>query len=330
MKAQSPQRTTRRTTVLLTGLPYFVRQLVEITFVSPEWRVLRPMLDAGEEYRKKRLKRLFILFNAIRRADVWYQIGGYLRRGTISRIARLMGVPMVVHWAGSDVLRAAQYAKANPRFAKMAASLVHWAGAPWLVEELRAIGIESSFVPLPLKSVGQALSRSPVALPSQFTILSYLPYEKHQFYGSNHIIQLGEDFPDAQILVVGSDGLPLPAGKSLSSNIRFLGWVNDMYDVYSGSTVVVRMTQHDGYGGTIQEALAMGRYGVWTYPFPGAREAKDYPALRHHVEQLFDLHEKGLLPINEEGRDYMRHAMNPQRLSERITEGLRQILQKRK
>jgi hypothetical protein len=86
------------------------------------------------------------------------------------------------------------------------------------------------------------------------------------------------------------------------------------------------MTEHDGYGGTVQEALSLGRYAIWTYPFPGAFLARDYSSLSYYVSHLYNLHKEGNLTINEVGRTYMLENMHPKYLIANIAQGLRDIL----
>lgn len=273
-----------------------------------------------------RVKRLLAIAAKLTQVNLWYQIGGYAGRGRIYRIANILGVPVVIHWVGSDVLSAANYFNENPQSLKAAKRLIHWAGAPWLADELKEFGIEASFMPLPLKSVGVFLSQDPPKLPSRFTVLSYLSDQRPRFYGWDYILQLSKDFPEINILIVGAKG---EFAKNFPANIKFLGWVNDMYAIYANSTVLIRMTQHDGYGGTVQEALSLGRYAIWTYPFPGAFQARDYFFLRKHIEHLYNLHQKGLLPLNKEGREYMRQNMDTKMLAAHIQEGLIEVLKKR-
>jgi len=309
-------------TILLTGLTYFVDQLIGTTFSSSRWRVKTLDLNSIRSLSK----RLVALAIALLHVDLWYQINGYAGRGRIYRIAHMLGVPVIIHWVGSDVLSATKYFNDNPQFLKTAKSLIHWAGAPWLVSELRELGIEASFIPLPLKPVGKFLSQNPPKLTTHFTVSSYLSDQRPRFYGWDHILQLAKDFPEIDILIAGAEGR---FAKDFPPNIQFLGWIDNMYDMYANSTVLVRMTQHDGYGGTVQEALALGRYAIWSYPFPGALQAKDYSSLCKHIKRLYNLHQKGLLTFNEEGREYMRQNMEPKMLAARIQEGLIGVLNKR-
>lgn len=308
--------------ILLTGLPYFVHMMAETIFALPSWevQVIDPSLIST------RTKVFLNLVPMLLKSDIWYQIGGYAGRGRIYKIARFFKTPVVIHWVGTDVLNAIQYAKQNAHLIKMSKNIINWAGAPWLVDELKSIGIQSRFVPLPLPLVNHALSSSVSPLPNTFTVLSYIPDTRSQFYGYNYILRLAREFSDIQFFIVG--------GKSLHttekmSNVKYFGWVDNMGEMYNKSTLLIRMTQHDGYGGTVQEALSFGRYAIWTYPFIGAFQATDYFTLRSHVQSLLDLHNKGFLRLNKKGREYMKVYMNPMKLSAQIRTYITDILIKK-
>ena len=183
--------------ILLTGLPYFVHMMAETVFALPQWEA--QVVDASLIDTRSKLILNFI--PKLLKSDIWYQISGHVGRGRIYRIARLFKLPIITHWVGSDVLNAIQYAKQNTNFIKINKNLIHWAGAPWLVDELKSIGIQSRFVPLPPHLVDHALSSSCSPLPNTFTVLSYIPDTRPQFYGYNYILRLAKEFSDIQFFI---------------------------------------------------------------------------------------------------------------------------------
>jgi len=305
--------------LFLTGLPYFVRQLNEMVFNTDEWDVIQ--LDL--EKTRTRTGRFIKIVKTLLNSDIWYQIGGHIGKGTIYKCAQVFKVPVVIHWVGTDVLKVIEYFK-NTKRLPYTGNLIHWAGAPWLVEELKTVGIHSKFVPLPLKLLNTA-SEIGLSLPQNFTIMSYIPDTRPDFYGVEHIIHLAKDFPEIQFLIVGGKGSYI---KDKPSNVRFLGWVNNIKEIFLKATVVIRLTKHDGYGGTIQEALSLGRHAIWSYPFPGVFQASDYFALKDHIKHLLELHYKGQLKLNIQGQEYVRQHMNPKLLAEEIRKNLINVLDK--
>jgi hypothetical protein len=305
--------------LMLTGLPYFVRELQQWLTIDKGWDTRA--IDLGAI--ASRGSRAITILSGVRRSDVWYQVWGHAGEARWFSLATQLGVPVVMHWVGHDVLQAQRYFPQARRSLSLAQRFTHWAGAPWLVEELGAIGIRSEFVPLPLGQSAQNLARPPDPLPPSFTVLTYFPDTQVADYGGELVIQLAVEFPSVRFLVVGARGAEL---TNVSGNVTFLGWVENMVEVYARSTVLVRMTPHDGYGGTVQEALAAGRYAIWTYPFPGALRAHDYTTLRAHVLDLLRRHQSGHLTLNEEGRRYMVSYMRPEALAEEIGSRLGRIV----
>ena len=52
----------------------------------------------------------------------------------------------------------------------------------------------------------------------------------------------------------------------------------------------------------VLEALAHGRHVLYSYPVPGAVQARGIDDAMRHLEHLRDLHHAGLLPLNHAGR----------------------------
>lgn len=305
--------------LLITGIEYFVQHFIESFSRIYQGRIFAPEL--AQEM--SRFRKLSTLAKYLPKVNLWYQIGGSIGPGRVFKLANLFNTPVVLHWVGTDVLVAQDYFSKHSEHLQVQSKIVHWAGAPWLADELKQIGINAQFVPLPLKTVGYFLSQEPPPLPRQFKILTYIPERRAAFYGWEHILRLAEDFPTLDILVIGARGRFV---SSPPPNIHFLGWLHDTANIFAECSVVVRMTTHDGYGGTIQEGLSLGRYAIWTYPFPGAFLAKDYVSLRAHIDSLYTLHRRNLLTLNEKGRAYMLQHMRPENLTANILRRFQNLL----
>jgi hypothetical protein len=294
----------------MSGDPYFVAQTREIAFSHPGWRTV--VMDLTES--RPRLMKALSMARALPRVDAWYQCGGHLllHHQLGFRYALRLGIPIVLHWIGTDVLKAPPSLASGGGLLKLARRMTHWVTAPWLAEELSRIGIDADFVPFTGQKRKAYLASVPPRLPSRFTVVTGIPEERPNFYHWPDISRLAAEFPEIEVLVVRAEG-GFAAG--CPPNVRFLGWVQNMYDVYARSTVAVRMTRHDGYTGSVQEPLILGRHVVWTYPFPGALLARDYDDLRGHIRRLIELHDNGRLEINLEGRDYIRRNLDPDQLA---------------
>ena len=100
-------------------------------------------------------------------------------------------------------------------------------------------------------------------LPPRFTVLAYALDDRDELYGLDFILELARRRPDIQFLLLAAtptDALP--------ENVTSLGWVDDIHPIMSQATVYVRPTSHDGFSYLVLEALATGRYVLWTTPFP--------------------------------------------------------------
>lgn len=317
----------RQIRLLVTGAPYFVKQTCEIAFSSPPWKSVTPNLAPLRRWRLRFLK--FQLQKM--HADGWYHIGGhtlpFLYKLKLFNQRSLIRTPIIIRWIGSDILTMAKEFEQKPGLFAAARQLTHFAGAPWLVQELKAIGLEAAFVPSSSKKRALYLSLEPPPLPKQFAILAYVPDQGEELYGWQHLIRLARELPETEIKILSG------TGKSLSEvphNIHFLGWHEDVYDAYKKCSLVVRMTNHDGYSSSVQEALLLGRHVIWTYPFPGVVQAESYDALYQHVKRLLDLHANGQLKINNEGRDFMAKKMNPDHLVAQMQKMILEVVESKR
>ncbi len=306
----------------MTGLPYFCRELTDaLSDVGVPCQAI-PLLGSKAVYALGCAKTVWWLH----RARLLYVTGVLSAALRLFPFARMWRVPVLYHWAGSDVLYAKKRSHASSWRTDILKldQMTHWAGAPWLREEIRDFGIEASCVPLVIRQLKPFLNTPPVPFPETFTVISYLSGYEPDFYGAAWIMALARALPDVRFLIVGAQAKQIR--RPVSANVWVLGWVNDMRAVYDQSTVHVRMTQHDGYGGTVQEALARGRYAIWTYPMAGALQARTYAELMTHVCTLLDRHRRGDLPLNHEGREYVAAHFHPERTIHNIRLHLETIL----
>ena len=113
-------------------------------------------------------------------AAALYQHGGAVVPERVFAACRFFNRPIIKHWVGTDVLRAAlplvpaQHATGQ---------IVHWANAPWLAAELARVGISAHVVPNTYTE-GTVLPMPPAPL----TVLTYLP--QFEFYGGPQVIAI--------------------------------------------------------------------------------------------------------------------------------------------
>ena len=81
--------------------------------------------------------------------------------------------------------------------------------------------------------------------------------------------------------------------------------------VMSQTTLYVRPTSHDGLAYLVLEALAYGRYVLWTYPFPGAEAVDTVDVAEARLDELYRQHVEGRLSPNHEGREAVLEMFDP-------------------
>ena len=308
--------------LLITGYPPIVHELAATFLPRPNWKIrVLPIRPTA-----RRFAWPFGVVRAMPRVDLWYQLSGYAMRGLsffLSRFCSTIDLPTIIHWTGTDVVVARRLVQWHRWLHRLLARAHHWACAPWLAGELADLGFKCEFMPLPKTHLAKVLDAQLPALPEQFRILSYMNDLTHQRYGSEHLIRLARDLPQVTLAIAGAKGTFL---RDCPSNLHFLGWIDDMSEEYAKATVVVRMVEHDGYGGMVQEALAHGRQAIWTYPMPGVHQVKGYEDLKRRVLTLLAQHQRGALSMNYEGREFLKQNMHRRLVDRRIVERIQQIL----
>jgi hypothetical protein len=221
------------------------------------------------------------------------------------RAAARDAVP-IHYWIGSDVLhtlRDASLGRLTRAFGP-ARREIHFAGAPWLADELATVGVDAEWVIFP----GELPTLAPPPLPDRFTVLSYVPDTRFAFYGGHEIMAASAAMPEVQFLIMGGRG---PAAGA-PPNVAFLGWQSDTAGIYARSSVVLRLVPHDNIGLTAREGLAYGRYVVYTQPLLHTIQVTygSAPNLIDVLRDLYGRHLDGRLELNEVGATYVRREFD--------------------
>ena len=228
-------------------------------------------------------------------ADAVICFGGPGPNMAIVEAARWRNIPIVVIWAGSDVLTAQR----DPQLLELLKRyrFLNLTDGPWLVDELRELGIESTYVPI--TGIEPAPLIAP--LPQKFSVLTYLPEPRRSFYGEKLVYSIAREFPGVPFRVVGR-GSRNPVAPS---NVEFLGHVHHMPEIIDQSTVLLRLPEHDGKSMFVLEMLARGRHVIWNYDFPGVHHAERAGDAARILRGLLKAHEDGQLDPNIGGYQYV-------------------------
>ncbi len=241
-------------------------------------------------------------------ADAIIAFGGPGPNMALADMARRRNIPVIVIWAGSDVLSA----KRDPQLLELIKRyrFINVCDGPWLVAELRELGIDSTYVPV--TAVQPASHIAP--LPKQFNVLTYLPEPRRTFYGERAVYSLAREFPDVPFRVIGRGG----RNPIAPSNVDFLGHVDDVERRIDDSTVLLRLPEHDGKSMLVLETLARGRHVIWNHDFPHVRYGPRTADAAALLKQLHEEHDSATLQPNVEGHAYVSQEFPRAALAERF------------
>ncbi|MGO1057697.1 hypothetical protein ACTL32_01070 [Planococcus sp. FY231025] len=197
---------------------------------------------------------------------------------------------LIVHWIGSDIYYISAGGKKITFKRKLLQvvnkffHITNWAAAPHVKDELEAIGIKSEVVYLPTRLIKEVEIKP---LPKEFSLVTYLPNERHEFYGSKIIFEFAKRNPHMKLQIVANNGENMP----LLNNVIYHGWVSEeeMNQIYEDSNGVIRIPIHDAMAGTVLEGVLRGRYAIWTYQSPYTIQANNLIELEAAVEKILNL-----------------------------------------
>lgn len=300
--------------VILVGLPLFAKKIQK---ELSAYDVKNTYVALDTYYSKK--DKLLLLWH-IWSADVVYSINGTISKSKVFDITLWLGKKLIMQWAGTDVLKAIDNYKrksANPKFIS---KVKHFSEAPWLIEELKEVGIEAKQLYFTTFEERNSIKRS--KLPDNFTILTYLGNNRADFYGLKHIIALAEALPDVLINVVGENRL----NQQLPNNIHMLGWVNDMEQLYNDSVVFIRMTKHDGFPNSVIEALSHGMYVCWNNKYLHTIHTPTSESLIKAVSKLKKDFSRNELNLNVAGQDFVEKEFDSKKVLSNLVKTFTQLL----
>lgn len=272
---------------VVVGLDYHAQFLAQlINEHSGHWH-----LHAYDQSRLGTVRSLL----AMRTADALISFGGPSPNIALVEIARRRNIPVIVIWAGSDLIKAQD----DPFELEVVKQehFCHLAVAEWLIGELAELGVIAQYEPI----TGIAPGPEVKPLPHSFRVLAYLPEPRRNFYGEAVVYEAARAMPDVRFDVVG-EGRPSEAAPP---NVAFHGLVGDTSRRLDECVVLLRHPQHDGKSMFVLEALARGRHVVWNYDFPHVRMARGTQQVITQLQELRALHQAAQLQPNHAGREFV-------------------------
>jgi len=230
------------------------------------------------------------------------------------------GVPVIVHWAGSDVLCCRDFAK-NVDLSSMWEALnqdhvIHTAGRPALAGEVKDFGI---------RNVTRChLASRKVYEPMPFQIRAggvvdplctvYMPPGRLEFFNMDTIMKVAEKCSDITFILCSFSSPHTQ--RSILPNMADWGKLsNNYYDQLIGaSNMHLRMVEHDGCSLSIIENCMAGRRVICNQEYP------ELPTIPKDVDQIVDCIEDYAyikLP-NTRVAEYYRREFGPEKQREII------------
>ncbi len=296
---------------LVLGFDYYGRYLA---------RLINEHSDAWQlTYRSSsRVETMFAIAQA-RTVDAIISFGGPGPNAAIADIARHRNIPVIVIWAGTDVTAVAR----DPQLLEVIKNygFVNISDGAWLVDELRALGIDAAYVPVTAVEAPAHLA----PLPESLRVLTYLPEPRRAFYGEKAVYAIARALPNIPFVVVGNGRPNLAAPK----NVAFAGQVDDMPARIDASSVLLRLPEHDGKSMLVLEALARGRHVIWNYDFPGVHQACGVTAAQRLLAAMDDAQRAGTLDLNRSASMYVARTFAPSQLATTFEQVLNGALRRR-
>lgn len=240
------------------------------------------------------------------RTDILHQVMLDVRStntGKVFQQAQKRNIPVIVHWIGSDIIRLRDHIAdhgAPPAYLFDYIDL-HLADSPALAAELEELGVEANVVRLLPRSVNADVC----GLPTAPAVLVYLPRGAEDFYRIDIIKALASAFPDIPFYIAANDGHD---AVDCPANMQFLGEVADMNALYRKVSALVRICEHDSLSAMVLEALARGRYVVYSEAFPHTLRARDVETATTCLSEILRASSPNLEGARRVAREYSWRA----------------------
>jgi len=217
---------------------------------------------------------------------------------------KLTGTKYINHYIGSDVLKALNSIKSQEKAKKVYKySYKTLADADNLIEELKELKIDNVGL-LSIYFFEQSDKDFKVLVPAIKKILTYIPKGKEDFYGFDFIIKAAIKFPQYEFQISANEG----EYENMPSNVKFLGWVNDINKYINECFLYIRSTKHDGLPTSVMQALAKAKHVLSSHRVPFTDEVR-----LENIEKSFLKTE-----MNYNGRKYILENYSKDQLIEKF------------
>jgi len=162
----------------------------------------------------------------------------------------------ILQWAGTDVMTSVH--KRLPK-----GKIFYIAQCERLKEDLKKMRFPFKVWAV-ISTVAENYKIEP--LPQNFSILSYLPDLRNEFFQTNLVLAVAERMPDVKFKIFGRRKTLI---DTKLPNVKNYGWINGekKYEIYLNSSCLLRMPKHDAMSQVMVEMFQMGRRVIHNYPY---------------------------------------------------------------
>jgi hypothetical protein len=155
-----------------------------------------------------------------------------------------------------------------------------------------------------LNFVNFELKKQNYKFPEKKRAIAYLPSDRKIFYNHKTLFKLALDFPDTEFI-----WFPYIKEKNedIPTNVHCIDYVprQDLFSEIGKNKVFLRISEHDGLPNTLLEALSIGRWAIWSFPFEFVSSFKSYEQLKTEFNILINRTEPNIL-----GEQYILENFN--------------------
>lgn len=306
----------KRLNITIVGLPLFAERLAKtLSEFDPNNRYT----FLNTYYSKKdKLKARFL----IPRADLLFSINGSIVSSGVFDLAMRKKVPIIMNWVGTDVLLATEAVRSANFRQDYIDHAIHFCEVDWIQQELKEIGINAEIV-----NFASFDKRFELNVPKseRYTVLTYIPKVRSDFYHPEIFLNVAKHFPDADFLIAGTDATEY---EPLPENVKALGWVSNMHELYEKVHACVRIPEHDGLSTFILEGLARGKDVFYKYTFDHCFEAGNEAEFIDVLKKRLEVFNDGKWQPNSKGAEFIETAFNRKKILGELTDQIQEHIQK--
>ncbi|MBC8525431.1 MAG: glycosyltransferase [Candidatus Cloacimonetes bacterium] len=152
-----------------------------------------------------------------------------------------------------------------------------------LHNELNALKIKNKT----LDFINNDIKKTNYNFPIEKRAIAYLPSYKKTFFNRKILYQLALDFPDTEFT-----WFPYSREKDekIPPNVNCIDYIprHKILSRLEENKVFLRISKHDGLPNTLLEALSIGRWVVWSYPFKYVSTFHSYEVLKNKFNNLIN------------------------------------------